>query len=72
MAFDFPGGAPEGDETLIIAVATVADAAKAQSLDLSARKIKDHSVEFSTRANADGTVTILAKIYKPAFVIVIR
>ena len=72
VAFDFPGGVPEGDETLTIAVATVADAAKAQSLELSARKISEHSVEFSHRTNADGTVTILAKIYKPAFVIVIR
>ncbi|MBP5544537.1 MAG: hypothetical protein ILM98_10710, partial [Kiritimatiellae bacterium] len=72
VAFDFPGGVPEGDETLTVAVATVADAAKAQSLELSARKISKHSVEFSHRTNADGTVTILAKIYKPAFVIVIR
>jgi hypothetical protein len=72
VAFDFPGGVPEGDETLTVAVATVADAAKAQSLELSARKISEHSVEFSHRTNADGTVTILAKIYKPAFVIVIR
>ena len=72
VAFDFPGGAPEDEPTAMVAVATVADAAKAQSLDLSARKILGYSVKFPTRANADGTVTILAKFFKPAFIMVVR
>ena len=72
VAFDFPGGAPEGEQTATVAVATVADAAKAQSLDLSARKMRGYSVKFSTRANADGTVTILARCFKPAFIMVVR
>ena len=72
VAFDYPGGAPEGEPTATIAVATVADAAKAQSLDLSARKMRGYSVKFPTRANSDGTVTILAKCFKPAFIMVVR
>ena len=57
-----------------IAVATVADADTANGLvrSASARKIKGHSVEFSVRANADGTATILASVGKNAFVMVIR
>ena len=72
VAFDFPGGAPVDEQTATIAVATVADAAKAQSLDLSARKMRGYSVKFSTSANTDGTVTILARCFKPAFIMVVR
>ena len=72
VAFDFPGGAPEGDQTETFAVATVADAAKAQSLNLSARRMRGYSVKFSTRTNANGTVTILARFFKPAFIMVVR
>ena len=55
-----------------IAVATVADAATARSLALSARKVRSHSVDFSVRENADGTATILARVYHPGFVLVVR
>lgn len=72
VALDFPGGAPEGEATLTFAVATVADAARAKSLTASARKIPGRSVEFSTRANADGTATILASVRKNAFMLIIR
>ena len=72
VAFDFPGGAPEGEQTPTIAVATVADAATAQSLTLSSKKIQGYGVEFSTRANSDGSATILAKVFKPAFVMIVR
>jgi hypothetical protein len=72
VAFDFPDDAPEGDLTETFAVATVADAVKAQSLNLSARRMRGYSVKFSTRANADGTVTVLARFFKPAFIMVVR
>lgn len=55
-----------------IAVATVADAATARSLALSARKVRSHSVDFSVRENVDGTATILARVYHPGFVLVVR
>lgn len=57
-----------------VAVATVADAATAQTLAASAsvKKIRGHNVAFSTRINADGTATILASIGKNAFMLIVR
>ena len=75
VAFDLPEPA-EGQEYRFndLAVATVVDAATAQTLASSAtaKKINGHNVTFSTRTNADGTGTVLASIGKNAFVIMLR
>ena len=39
---------------------------------LKAKKIQRHSVSFSTRANADGTVTVVADINAKGFALVVR
>ncbi len=73
VAFDLPALA--GNQRYRysgVAVCTVADAAKAAALTLEAKKIQRHSVSFSTRANADGTVTVVADINAKGFVLVLR
>ncbi|MBR4257403.1 MAG: hypothetical protein IKQ17_00060 [Kiritimatiellae bacterium] len=73
VAFDLPALA--GNQRYRysgVAVCTVADAAKAAALTLEAKKIQRHSVSFSTRANADGTVTVVADINAKGFVLVVR
>ena len=55
-----------------IGVATVADAATAKAIKLSARKVKGHTVSFSVRENADGTATIVASVTRTGFVLVLR
>lgn len=73
VAFDLPALA--GNQRYRysgVAVCTVADAAKAAALTLEAKKIQRHSVSFSTRANADGTVTVVADINAKGLVLVIR
>ncbi len=73
VAFDLPAiGENDEHRYADIAVATVRDAATAAALNLSARKIPGHGVTFSTRANPDGTATILASVGRNAFVLVIR
>ena len=73
VAFDLPAIGENGEHRYAdIAVATVRDAATAAALNLSARKIPGHGVTFSTRANPDGTATILASIARTGFVLVVR
>ena len=73
VAFKLPDLAPGEEHSYDgIPVATVANAAAASSLSLSSKKIAAHSVAFSTRENADGTVTILASITHPGFVMILR
>ena len=66
--------AEAGEECQIngIGVATVADAATAKAIKLSARKVKGHTVSFSVRENADGTATIVASVTRTGFVLVLR
>ena len=73
IAFDLPELPADQDYRYSdVAVATVRNAATAQMLVLSARKVPGHNVTFSLRSNADGTTTILASIGKNSFVLVIR
>ena len=52
-----------------VAVCTVADSATAEALTITAKKVAKHSVKFSTRTNADGSVTVLAKISPKGFIL---
>ncbi|MBR1837358.1 MAG: hypothetical protein IJ783_08730 [Kiritimatiellae bacterium] len=73
VALDLP--APAADEEYridSIAVATVANAATAKALGLSAKKIRNHSIEFGVRENDDGTATVIASIARPGLVLVVR
>ena len=73
VAFKLPAGFEESGETLSgIAVATVKDAATAAALAISAKKVRGYAADFSVRANPDGTATILATLYRPAFIMVVR
>ena len=55
-----------------VAVCTVVDVATAEGLTLDAKKISGHSVRFSTRTNADGTVTVLADVKANGFVLIFK
>lgn len=55
-----------------VAVCTVADVATAEVLTLDAKKISGHSVRFSTRTNADETVTVLADVKANGFVLILK
>ena len=55
-----------------VAVCTVVDVATAEGLTLDAKKISGHSVRFSTRTNADGTVTVLADVKANGFNLIFK
>ena len=70
VAFDLPAlGHGQTHIYSDVAVCTVSDAAKAEALTITAKKVSKHAVKFSTRTNADGSVTVLAKISPRGFVV---
>ncbi|MBR4612319.1 MAG: hypothetical protein IKO40_06335, partial [Kiritimatiellae bacterium] len=76
VAFDIPAGAGPDYAARDIAVCTVANKTTADALAVSAaantRKMHGLGGAYSTRVNADGSVTVLASIAPQAFVIVLR